>query len=133
METKLSDQLLTAKLRLTLTTWIKNAWRTWIADQCYMCAHAAVSDPPNDPFRRQSLGHWRQVRNAQELGFLAVRKFSFKEAWNQRPLNNPDMDIHYLLGMVGLTIKFNDDDITTLAMVHAKFDKAIELALEWGI
>lgn len=42
--------------------------------------------------------------------------------------NNPELNAHYLLGMVGLTVGFNDGIRTSLRDVKKKFTKAIALA-----
>lgn len=42
-------------------------------------------------------------------------------------------EVHYLLGMVGLTAAFNDHQKTTLEMIKEKFNQAIALAEELGV
>jgi hypothetical protein len=83
--------------------------------------------------------------NAARLGegVFALRS-DIQKLWDERPswvknnftANGSDYgtkDAHYLLGMVGLTAAFNDRENTTLEMVHAKFDEAIELARQLNL
>ena len=67
-----------------------------------------------------------------------------QEVWNNRPdwvkrdyirdgRNYGNLNLHFLLGMVGATTTWNDDPNTTLEMVHAKIDEAIVLAGVLGV
>lgn len=64
--------------------------------------------------------------------------------WNSRPSwvkkdffldgkNYGNLDLHYLMGMVGLTTEFNDNEKTILPMIKVKLDKAIKLATQFGV
>lgn len=39
-----------------------------------------------------------------------------------------NLEVHYILGMVGLTVEFNDSSSTTFPMIQQKIDQAIVLA-----
>lgn len=69
----------------------------------------------------------------------ATNRLSSQDIWNSRPSwvkENTDygnLEIHYLMGMVGLDVIFNDDKNTTFAMVQEKLDQAIALAQELNV
>jgi hypothetical protein len=77
---------------------------------------------------------------ASTLGERAIKATpDYRSVWENRPEsirnnyitnreNRGNQDLHYLLGMIGLTWVFNDHPDTTLEMVKTKFNEAIELA-----
>jgi hypothetical protein len=87
---------------------------------------------------------WAAEQRFQHVDVALRDPDTLRIIWEQRPSwikdsflqNNVDYgskDAHYLLGMVGLTASFNDAKTTTLAMVHQKFDEAIELARQLSL
>ncbi len=52
------------------------------------------------------------------------------ECWDNRPLwiRSSHLDAHWVLGLVGLTAKFNDAPTTTVRSVKKKFTEAAQLA-----
>jgi hypothetical protein len=67
-----------------------------------------------------------------------------QDIWNNRPdwvrhnrivdrCDYGNLDVHFLLGMVGLTVSYNDAPNTTLEMIRGKFTEAISLAQELGV
>lgn len=137
-----------AKNSLTPETWGKEGYFFIQNNNLRMCAHGAIQALVNPVCRvvldkNRAAAHpataiARAVADAVRAALarrMATQSKSLKEIWNDCPdwVKNADTNIHYLLGMVGLTIAFNDDPNTTLEMVHQKFDEAIKLAQELGI
>jgi len=152
MET-LSDILIQARDSLTPKNWRKGAYFKDDNGTLCMCAHGAVQAIAN-PQCRLKLAESLVMAPATALAAATAASVGAGEAanspsstttaqqkndWNNRPdwvkreriINNKNygnLDTSYLLGMVGLTITFNDDPDTTYEMVIEKFNKAIELA-----
>lgn len=70
----------------------------------------------------------------------ALALYACMTVWQTRPIwvRNPpqfvgSLDIHYILGMVGLTVDFNNQPDTTFAAVQQKFTMATVLAILLGI
>lgn len=146
MNKTLADMLTEARNSLTPVTWKKGSYFKKVNDTLCMCAHGAVQAVVNPVCKNsltsnQAIGHaipvaWSNdgLRNVEAHRFL-----SKQDIWNNRSLlvtkkiPEGNGEAHYLLGMVGLTINFNDAKDTTFEMVKAKFDEAIALANQLGV
>jgi hypothetical protein len=106
-------------------------------DTLCMCAHGAVQRVVN-PVCKQAKSVVEAFSCSDVNSFLCKDSKDQFSIWKRRPdyvrqdriydnINYGNRELHYLLNMVGLTIHFNDDVKTTLEMVKAKFDEAIEL------
>jgi hypothetical protein len=141
------QDLIAARDSLTLETWIKGDYFKQKENTLCMCAHGAVQRVVN-PVCKAAFNVW-DASDADVpvfggavagAGVAAIDRYNDPlQAWNDRPdrirqdfifkdKNYGNKELHYLLGMVGLTAYFNDDPNTTLEMVKAKFDEAIALA-----
>jgi hypothetical protein len=128
------QDLITARDSLTSETWIKGKLFRQKENTLCMCAHGAVQRVVN-PVCKKALN-----AAGADAGAFAIERYNDPlQAWNARPdyvrqdrihnsINYGNKELHYLLGMVGLTIGFNDAPETTLEMVKTKFDEAIALA-----
>ena len=77
---------------------------------------------------------------AAEVGKTNISKYDGNAhlAWNDRPdwiknRSSGTYEIHYLLGMAGLTVQFNDHWRTSFEMIQEKIQTAIALALALGV
>jgi hypothetical protein len=137
------QDLITARDSLTPETWIKGNYFKQKENTLCMCAHGAVQKVVNPVCKKAASAAGTvpvAVADAGAGSALAIKQYKDPlQAWNARPdyvrqdliynnINYGSRDLHYLLGMVGLTITFNDDPNTTLEMVKNKFNEAIELA-----
>jgi hypothetical protein len=134
VQSQIVQDLITARDSLTPETWIKKAYFKQKENTLCMCAHGAVQKVVNPACKKAA--------NAAgaDAGAFAIEQYKDPlKVWNNRPdyvrqdktydnINYGNRDLHYLLGMVGLTVSFNDHPDTTLEMVKAKFDEAIQLA-----
>jgi hypothetical protein len=115
-----------------------------------MCAHAAIQIQVNpalkaniEDFYTSKWIHTNAVR-AAGLAHLNVKLgANKKKLWNNRqdimkdPASEKELndtygsvDAHFLVGMVGLTVFFNDHECKSFSQLIAKFDEAIQLAKE---
>lgn len=115
-----------------------------------MCVHGAIQSVVNPVCRSKVLEF--DVA-AAEVGVLkAAREArcqinsgkSIHDVWNNRPdwvrqdylyrgLNRDNHNASWILGMVGLTTRFNDMESITFKMVQQKFREAHALALQLGV
>jgi len=143
METSLVQKLISAKNALTPDTWRKGKYFQLEGETLCMCAHGAIARENNPNIRVHLQNNFlidaintANHNNAEQSGEYARKinpHLSLLSLWDRRHDHYwvetyPKSEIHFLLGLVGLTTKFNDDDKTTLEMIHQKFDEAIELA-----
>jgi hypothetical protein len=139
------QDLITARDSLTPETWIKRAYFKQKETNICMCAHGAVQRVVNPACKEAVSADGAAAGGAASSGAGAIKLYKDPlKAWNARHdwirqdriyngVNYGKRDLHYLLGMVGLTTAFNDDPNTTLEMVKAKFNEAIELAKQLKI
>lgn len=151
MNNSLINILTEARDSLTLETWIKRDYFRSENKTICMCAHGAVQkivNPKVKPYLEKLdisaaaaaallAGAAASGAASASLAMYNVKDNPRKpllKFWNERhdwikeDCGYGIKDAHYLLGMVGLTINFNDDTNTTLDMVKDKFNEAIELA-----
>lgn len=150
----LRDQLIEAMNSLTPENWRKGAYfqREGNSSDICMCAHGAAQAVVNPVCKLavhslNDVAANRAVYSAENASLVAAKIKASKsspEIWSNRPdwvkqdcvsngQNYGNFDIHYLMGMVGLTTVFNDATNTTLEMVKEKFQQAIELATELNV
>ncbi len=148
-----NEKILTeARDSLTPLNWRKGSYFQSDNDTLCMCAHGAVQALVN-PVCRKSLQQsniaWSvaQVAGASAsagAGASASAGAGEGANWTNRSdwvkndfvynsQNYGNLEAHYLLGMVGLTVSFNDRLDTTYEMVIEKFNEAIQLANQFGI
>ncbi len=152
MNRSLAETLTEARDSLTPVNWRKGAYFKLENNALCMCAHGAVQMlvNPRCALKMFSIRDHISAAAASSNERIYRREHPFRaplgEAviWNNRPnwvkndfvqdkINYGDLDAHYLLGMVGLTIGFNDKKSTTYEMVIEKFNEAIELATRLGV
>ena len=140
--------LLQIKESLTDETWGKGRFFDWRNDMIYMCVNGACQKIVNpkivqmfiDEHCNYDLSTCAQVEAwivyheyyAAEVAELAVIKNRDKKiAWKKRKkFRFGHLNVHYLMGLFGLTSNFNDSMSTTLPMIHHKFDQAIAWSKE---
>jgi hypothetical protein len=146
---KIVQDLSAARDLLTPETWQKGAYFGERNDTLCMCAHGAVQRVVNPECKKAFNSQQAASVASAYMGSLVdeVRRLdtlSIILKWDRRSdwvridtivsnKNRGNRDLHYLLCMVGLTPNFNDQHSTTLEMVKAKFNEAIELAKTLGI
>ncbi len=151
-----NEKILTeARNSLTPVNWRKGTYFQQDHNTLCMCAHGAVQALVNPVCRERLLlsdiagaGALARVgaRASADQGKRAGERAggSASANWTNRPdwvkndivsdrINYGNGDANYLLGMVGLTVSFNDHSGTTYEMVIEKFNEAIQLANQLGI
>ncbi len=154
MDKTLVEIIVAARDSLTPANWKKGSFFKKENNNLCMCAHGAVQALVN-PVCKIALQQL-DIANAgasagagadgQRAGAGARARAGAGAGanWTNRPdwvkndriydnINYGNGEAHYLLGMVGLTIGFNDRSDTTYEMVIEKFNEAIELATRLGL
>lgn len=138
----LVTQLQAAYNKLTRQNWRKKSFFAVKNDEICMCAHGAVRavvSPKIQSILDKSIS--RETKRSAASFYIesnSVYSAIFKgsdERLYSKPHNKlslahctPDMRPHFVLGLVGLTVQFNDYKDTTFEMIQSKFREAIELA-----
>lgn len=150
--------LIAARDSLTPENWNRNGGyfrqdnRSMPKGKKCMCAHAAIQIQVNPVLKENIEGfntskwiHNNAVYAASVAYFVGVKLgANKKKLWNNRQddmkhlggtkeeLNGTygSVDAHFLVGMVGLTVSFNDRECKSFSQLIAKFDEAIQLAEE---
>ena len=142
------EDLIEAKDSLTSETWGVGAlfYLKSHRDEISFCSFGALEKATNpevkEAFANPNLPHIVFVSRVKNMTAASVahtrvslsKDPNLNEMWEQRPnwvrfgdRDAPHYDHGYLLGMVGMTNRFNDDDNTTIEMIHDKFVAAIDL------
>ncbi len=138
--------LIEARNSLTPVNWRKGNFFKLENNNLCMCAHGAVQALINPACKvvLQELDIASVNYAPASRGAIAGAGAGEGANWTNRPYwvkndhihNNKNYgngEAHYLLGMVGLTILFNDRPDTTYEMVIEKFNEAIQLANQLGV
>lgn len=147
MESQMIQNLQALKILLTEETWTRRAlFRLYGKERSLRCClhggaqivcNKEISDLLSHPSIMNIeeafdlLPYWSDAMWAGYTWF-DNQKLDKKAFWDARTCS-PKYDINFLLGMVGAYALFNDNAMTTLEMVHAKIDQAIEVAKLIGI
>ena len=140
------------KVDLTPETYIKGEYFAKYNDRICFCLHGAAQKQinsdiqlileqyKNNPSRAASRARENSrgegaAFNGKQAILLHKEDFSYQQLWDNKPkwVKEEGVELHYLLGMVGATTRWNDLASTTLEMVHAKIDEAIAIVIELGI
>ncbi len=145
-----NEKILTeARNSLTPANWRKGAYFQSENNNLCMCAHGAVQALINPVCKARLLqsditGASADASAGAGASVAGAGGANASANWTDRPdwvkndvvYNNKNYgngEAHYLLGMVGLTIGFNDRSDTTYEMVIEKFNEAIQLANQLGV
>jgi hypothetical protein len=153
-QSQIVQDLIAARDSLTSENWSQGSYfkPDEQGSKVCMCAHGAVQRVVN-PECKKALTIYDMMAAMHATDYIStdasdasdsafssrIKGYKLNIVWNDRQLwvrenflhqgkNYGNKELHYLLGMVGLTVHFNDHPDTTLEMVKNKFDEAIELA-----
>ncbi len=147
MNKTLAETLTEARNSLTPLNWRKGSYFKQENDTLCMCAHGAVQALVNPVCRERLLQSdigGAEASARADAGASAGASASAGVNWTNRHdwvkkdhirnnKNYGNLEVHYLLGMVGLTTAFNDSPNTIYEMVIEKFNEAIQLANQFGV
>ena len=147
------EQLTEARDSLTPENWSKGEdYFVVLNNRICMCSHGVVQlatkSSVREAFDKISNNKRRRIRSIKTIedavnrnaasvasaGAYSLAKYdNIYDAWENKPWwipkdNSLEEWCHYVLGMVGLTTMFNDNENTTFDMVIEKFNQAIEAA-----
>lgn len=70
----------------------------------------------------------KSIRNEDKNDRILIKAWHERPKWIRKYSEYGNYDAHYLLGLVGLTVLFNDNKNTTFKIMKNKFQQAIDLA-----
>lgn len=140
---KLVTILQNAHDSLTSKNWFKGRYFGYNSQgKPCMCAHGAIQNQINTKIqkisnfdRKEDIIEQECIKYKDKHPYLLTesatdkieRNFTIQKAWDERP-KDIKKQTHYMLGLVGLTERYNDLPKTTLRQVKSKFRQAIKLA-----
>jgi hypothetical protein len=135
-----ADQLRQVRDSLTNENWLKGSYFSIRNNQTCFCVHGAAQFIVNPEVKKGKRVDVAGAPEADTASYFLEKKDLFG-GWLSRPdhvrrervcvgVNNGSLNLHWLMGMFGITASFNDSPSTTLEMLKDKLTEAAKWAEE---